>query len=80
MEISLFDLQAGKKAAIKRLGNGLGFQKKLASLNIRIGKTIRKVASQPFGGPVVIKIDNTEVTLGMKVARRIFVEESKTSR
>lgn len=77
MEISLLQLQTGKKAKIKRLEGGYSFQRKLASLNIRVGKTIKKVTTQPLGGPVVIEVDNTEVTLGMGMAMKIFVEIKK---
>ena len=73
MEISLLQLQTGKKATIKRLEGGLGFQKKLALLNLRVGKTIKKITAQPFRGPIVIEIDNTEVSLGVGMAIKIFV-------
>lgn len=76
MEITLFDLKSGKKATIKKLEGGVEFRKKLASLNIRVGKVIRKVTMQPFHGPVVIEIDNTEATIGMNMAKKIFVEPS----
>ncbi|MCD6173658.1 MAG: ferrous iron transport protein A [Sulfurimonas sp.] len=74
MEITLFSLVSGKKATIKRLDGGEEFRKKLASLNIRVGKTIRKITQQPFQGPVVIEIDNTEATIGMKMAKKILLE------
>ena len=74
MEVSLFDLQTGQKAIIKRLKEGGMFRKKLASLNIRVGKTIRKITVQPLRGPVVIEIDNTEATIGMNMAKKIVVE------
>ncbi len=74
MEVSLLQLQSGRRARIKYLGGGLAFQRKLASLNIRIGKTIKKIAAQPFGGPVVIEIGNTRVTLGRGIAMRILLE------
>ena len=77
MEISLLQLQIGKKAKIKRLEGGYSFQRKLASLNIRVGKTIKKIATQPLGGPIVIEIDNTEITLGVGMATKIFIEEKK---
>ena len=77
MEISLLQLQIGKKAKIKRLEGGYSFQRKLASLNIRVGKTIKKIATQPLGGPIVIEIDNIGVTLGMGMAMKIFIEEKK---
>ena len=73
MEITLINLKSGEKAIIKRLEGGETFQKKLASLNIRVGKTIRKITEQPFDGPVVIGIDNTEATIGMNMAKKIFV-------
>ena len=74
MEISLFKLRNGKKAEIKRLEGGIEFQRKLSSLNIRIGKKIKKITSQPFRGPVVIEVDNTKATIGIGMARRIFLE------
>ena len=75
METSLIDLRCGIKAVIKRLEGGAVFQKKLESLNVRIGKEIKKVTKQPFNGPVVIEIDNTKVAIGREMASRIFVEE-----
>ena len=74
MEITLFDLESGKKATIKQLEGGEEFRKKLASLNIRVGKTIRKITAEPLHGPIVIKIGNTEATIGMKMSKKIVVE------
>jgi Fe2+ transport system protein FeoA len=78
MEITLFDLESGKKATIKRLDSGVEFRKKLASLNIRVGKTIRKITAQPLHGPVVIEIDNTEAAIGMDMAKKIVVVPLET--
>jgi len=78
MEITLFDLESGKKATIKRLEGGVEFRKKLASLNIRVGKTIRKITAQPLHGPVVIEIDNTEAAIGMDMAKKIVVVPLET--
>jgi len=74
MGVYLLQLQSRRRAKIKYLEGGLAFQRKLASLNIRVGKTIKKITSQPFGGPVVIEIDNTRITLGRGMAMKIFVE------
>ena len=74
MEITLFDLESGKEASIKRFEGGVEFQKKLTSLNIRAGKIIRKITAQPLHGPVVIEIDNTEAAIGMNMANKIIVE------
>ena len=78
MEITLFDLESGKKATINRLDGGVEFRKKLTSLNIRVGKTIRKITAQPFHGPVVIEIDNTEAAIGMNMAKKIVVVPLET--
>jgi ferrous iron transport protein A len=74
MEISLVYLQVGRRAKIKRIMGGMEFQRKLALLNIRIGKGVKKITQQPFSGPVVIEIDNTRVTLGRGMANRVIVE------
>ncbi len=78
MEITLFNLESGKKATIKRLDGGVEFRKKLTSLNIRVGKTIRKITAQPFHGPVVIEIDNTEAAIGINMAKKIVVVPLET--
>ena len=74
MEISLLELQAGKEAKIVRLDEGCGFGKKIATLNLRVGKTVKKITTQPLAGPVVLEIDNTKVALGRGMAMKIFVE------
>ena len=77
MEISLLSLGNGKKAKIKRLDGGFEFQRKLAALNIRIGKTAKKITSQPLRGPIIIEVDNRKLALGRRMAARIFVEAEK---
>jgi len=74
MEQSLLELESGKTAVVKRLAGGEEFRRRLASLNIRVGKVIRKVTAQPFSGPIIIEIDHTQATLGMRMAQKIFVE------
>ena len=74
MEISLALLKVGESGKIKRIEGGFMFQRRMASLNIRVGKSIRKVTSQPFRGPVVVEIGSRRITLGRGMAMRIFVE------
>ena len=35
---------------------------------------MRKIACQPFGGPVVIEVDGAKISLGQKIAAKIEVE------
>ncbi len=74
MEISLVRLGAGKRAKIKRIEGGIMFRRRAASLNIRVGKIIRKIVSEPFRGPVIIEIDNRRISLGRGMAMKIFLE------
>ena len=77
MQTTLLHLETGKKAKIKRLEGGYEFQRKLATLNIRVGKVIRKVANQPFKGPSIVEVGDRKVTLGRGMTQRIFVEETE---
>jgi len=74
MEILLSDLRNGDEGKVKKLDGGLEFQNKLSSMGIIVGKKIKKITSQPFGGPIVIKVNNTEVSIGRGMANRIFLE------
>jgi len=74
MEIPLILLDTRRKARIKRIEGGLEFKMKTASLNVRTGKTVKKIATQPFRGPVIIEIDGRKITIGRGMASRIFVE------
>ena len=42
MEIPLSQLGTGKTGIIKYLDGGMGFQRKITSLGLRIGKEVRK--------------------------------------
>jgi ferrous iron transport protein A len=59
---------------IKSLGGGFSWEKKFESLGIRRGRKLRKIACQPFGGPVVIEVDGSKISLGRGIASKIEVE------
>jgi len=75
MEISLSQLQVGKKAKIIKLEGGYTFQRKLKVIGIRENKIVKIITTQPFYGPIVIEIERNQITLGRGMAERIFVEE-----
>jgi ferrous iron transport protein A len=75
MEIQLIELGAGKVAIIKQIGGEYGFQRRLALLGIRTGKTVRKIGSGAFKGPVVIEVNRARVAIGRGIAMKILVEE-----
>lgn len=46
----------------------------LESLGVYQGGVVGKIATYPFGGPVLLLIDHREVAVGKKVAKQIQVE------
>jgi len=75
MGLTLAELKRGKIAEIKQIKGGLGFQRRVATLGIRAGKKIQKVAEQPLRGPIVLEVDGCRVALGRGMAARVLVEE-----
>lgn len=65
---------AGVEGVIRVIEGGYGLQKRLAYLGLRVGKTVKKIASEPLKGPVVVEVDGTHVAIGRGVAEKILVE------
>jgi len=74
MEIPLSRLGTGKTAVIKCLEGGYGLQRKVSCLGLRIGKKVTIMSSQPFRGPLVVKIDNMKIAIGRGMANKVIVE------
>lgn len=64
---------------IKSLRGAHGWQNRLESVGIVKGRKVRKIVCQPFGGPVVIDIDGSRISLGRGIAANIDVEVVQTS-
>ncbi len=71
--VPLENLEEGTTGTIQKLAEGTGFRRRLESLGIREGKTVRLVARHPFCGPIVIEMDDRHITLGRGMAKRILV-------
>ncbi len=65
---------------IKSLAGGLGWQKRLESVGIQEGRKVRKIVCQPFGGPVVIDVGGSRISLGRGIASKIGVEVIKSAK
>ncbi|MBN2374294.1 ferrous iron transport protein A [bacterium] len=72
--ISLANMEVNQEGIIKSLEGGANFHARLQALNIRIGKHIKKVSKAPFGGPVVVDVDNSRVAIGHGMSKKIMVE------
>lgn len=71
--IPLSELDTRKAAIVEHVEGGPGFQRRLASLGIRTGKSIRRVASEPLRGPIIVEVDGTRVAIGRGMAMKVFV-------
>jgi ferrous iron transport protein A len=59
---------------IKSFTGEVGWEKRFEAMGIRKGRRMRKIACQPFGGPVVIEVDGSKISLGRGIASKITVE------
>jgi ferrous iron transport protein A len=74
MEIMLSFLKPNKSGKIVRIEGGYGLQRKLRTMGIREGKSVKIIARQPIKGPVVIEINGRQTTIGRGMANKIIVE------
>jgi ferrous iron transport protein A len=73
---TLSRMDAGEEGVIRKIEGGYGLQKRLACLGLRVGKTVKKITSEPLRGPVVVEVDGTHVAIGRGMAEKILVEVS----
>ncbi len=76
--IELIKAPFNQPLEIKSVSGGFGWEKRFESLGIRKGRRMRKIACQPFGGPVVIEVDGSKISLGRGIASKIEVEVVKS--
>lgn len=67
-------LRRGGRGTIVKIMGGEGFQENLRRRGIREGKIIEVVATHPIRGPLVLRIDNRETTIGKGMAQKIMVQ------
>jgi ferrous iron transport protein A len=72
--VPLLNLQIGEEGRIVDIRGGFGFQRKLRTMGLREGKTVKMISIQPIRGPITISVGGCTITLGRGMAKRIFVE------
>lgn len=72
--ITLTELEVGEQAVIGEIKGGFGLKKRFESLNLREGKSIKKISAAPFHGPVVIDVGGCKIAIGRGMASKIIVE------
>ena len=72
--IELTEAPCNQMLEVRAVRGEFGWDKKFESLGIRKGRRVRKIACQPFGGPVVIEVAGSRISLGRGLAAKIEVE------
>jgi Fe2+ transport system protein FeoA len=71
-EVSVDALCAGQQARVLQMPQ----DSLLHCLGLRQGRSLRVIARQRFGGPVVVELDGRCVALGRSIARTISVTDT----
>lgn len=72
--MKLTQIPRGGQALIKALPQGQNAAFRLSELGLRVGQRVDVVSVQPLRGPVIVRVGQTDIALGHRVAERIDVE------
>jgi ferrous iron transport protein A len=75
MEKKLSELKYGEQGIVKSIKGDL--RNKVAGMGIRVNKRIRMATKQPIKGPVVVTVDESNISLGLGIAENITIEVEK---
>jgi len=76
-QLTLAEMKTGQTGIVVRVLGGHGLIGRLDALGIRPGRKVTKLGSTLFRGPVMLKVDSTQVAVGFGMARKIIVEADK---
>ncbi len=74
--MNLIQAKSNVDLIIKSISRGRRGRERLMNMGIREGVIIRKLSQQPFRGPIILKIGNSTVAVGWRMAEFILVEEA----
>jgi len=74
MKKNLVDMEDAGEGVIILLEGGNFFRNKLSAMGISEGAKIKKITGHFMGGPMLIKVKNTEIAVGRGMAEKIIVE------
>ena len=75
MVTPLSNLEQGCSFVVSHFLGGRGVEDKLQQFGLLPGDKAFVVRTAPFGGPLIILIDEREVAVGHNIAKKIMVEE-----
>jgi ferrous iron transport protein A len=76
-QLTLAEMRTGQTGTVVGVLGGPGLIRRLDALGIRPGRKVTKLSSTLFRGPVILRVDNTQVAVGFGMARKIIIEADK---
>ena len=76
-QLTLVEMKAGQTGTVVSVQGGHGLVGRLDALGIRPGRRVTKLSSTLFRGPVMLRVNSTQVAVGFGMARKIIVEADK---
>ena len=76
-QMTLAEMKTGQTGTVVEVRGGHGIIGRLDALGVRPGRKVTKLSSALFRGPVMLRVNSTQVALGFGMAKRIIVEADK---
>jgi len=76
-QLPLAEMRTGQTGTVVGVMGGHGLIRRLDALGIRPGKKVTKLNSTLFRGPIILRVNNTQVAVGFGMAKKIIVETDK---
>jgi len=70
--VCLYDIPQGDTVTVEKVG-GKRIAERLRAMGIVEGKRLRVISKMALGGPQVIMVGNTRITIGQGMAKKILV-------
>ena len=75
--VPILQLKKGDKGTVAEVEDkDPDFLRYLSSLGIKIGSTVRVIATEPYGGPVRLKLGKRNIEIGTEAAARVRIARS----
>ena len=76
-QLTLAEMRTGQTGTVVGVMRGHGLIRRLDALGIRPGRKVTKLSSTLFRGPIILRVNSTQVAVGFGMARKIIVEVDK---
>ena len=76
-QMTLAEMKAGQTGTVVEVLGGHGLVQRLDALGVRPGRKVIKLSSTLFRGPVMLRVDSTQVAVGFGMARKIIIKADR---